>query len=373
MELETKNTFDDLEGAEPENILFGSTAMATGIRYVCYPWRRYFARFLDFSFYSVLWTLVPAFMFHCNMATRSVLGQFFDMIMVLIMMLFLEPVFLRFCGTTIGKVVFGLRIESANGGHLSYQQGLKRTWGALGIGMGYGIPIYSLVRLWKSYKLCQNQEIQPWDCKLSYTIKDTKWFRAVYFILGYLVSFALVIVILTAQWVPPNRGDLTVEEFAENYNYYAKMLDFERGNLYLDKSGQWAERQRQDRIIWIANDSDMPEIHYTLEDGCVTSVSFSTEFVDEQDVLPSFDIQLILLCFSMLGAQKDVGLFSSALNEIIHQVDSFDGFKITKSKLAMRCNTAHMGYLDSEVGYLFSDNTDDEKYFCIDFSIQKVK
>lgn len=253
---------------------------------------------------------------------------------------------------------------------LSYHEGLIRTWGVFGMGMGYAIPIYTLVRLWKSYKLCREQEVQPWDINLSYTIKDTKRYRALLFILGWLVSFALLLLILATQWLPPNRGNLTIEEFAQNYNYYTKMLNINVGNHYLDENGKWAEKDVGETVYWDPA-PPTPELQYTLEQGYVKGVSFSEEFVDQQNVLPSYDLQVLLLCFSMLGAQKEVGLFSRVPNEVMTQIDSFQGFEVTRAKLTIRCNTQHTGYIESETGDLYPVDTEEEPYFCIHFSIEK--
>ncbi len=84
--------------------------------------------------------------------------------------------------TTIGKAIFGLRIETTEGISISYKSGFERTWILIGKGLGYNIPIYNLVRLWKSYKLCSDKEVQSWNDDISYTIKDAKWYRT----LGYI-------------------------------------------------------------------------------------------------------------------------------------------------------------------------------------------
>lgn len=73
-------------------------------------------------------------------------------------MLFLEPVLLRLFGTTLGKWIFGLRLEDENGNRPSYIAGFIRTLQVIGSGLGYHIPVYSLVRLWKSYKQCSDNE-----------------------------------------------------------------------------------------------------------------------------------------------------------------------------------------------------------------------
>lgn len=114
---------------------------------VFYPWRRFLARILDLSIYSTLWSIILILVFHVNLATRSSIENIFNTIISLVIMLFLEPLWLHLSGTTPGKAIFGLRIEDSEGRRLRYLEGFERTWGVLSSGMGYNFPIYNLVRL----------------------------------------------------------------------------------------------------------------------------------------------------------------------------------------------------------------------------------
>lgn len=108
---------------------------------VFHPWRRFLARTFDIFIYNILWSAFLAFAFHVNLGARSNLGNLLDSFITIAMMLVLEPLWLHLLGTTPGKVIFGLRIETSDGRRLSYGEGLERTWGVIGAGMGYNIPI----------------------------------------------------------------------------------------------------------------------------------------------------------------------------------------------------------------------------------------
>lgn len=209
---------------------------------VFHPWRRYLARMFDVFLYRLLWAAVLAFAFHINLQARSSWGNLLDSFIAITIMLFLEPLWLNLFGATPGKAIFGLRIETPDGRHLSYGEGLERTRGVIGTGMGYNIPIYSLVRLWKSYKLCSENEPQPWDESISYTLKNTKWYRAVLYIGANVALCAVLVTIIFAQQLPPNRGDLTVAEFVENHNFYAQHFGISFGSEYLDQNGNWGRK-----------------------------------------------------------------------------------------------------------------------------------
>lgn len=130
---ETSSTFFTIKGNE--------------LPQVFYPWRRYLSRSLDLSIYHMFFSVFLALALHVNLTTSSNIGILFDSFMIFFIMLFLEPLLLHLFGTTLGKAIFGLKIETPDGRRLTYGEGLARTWSVLGAGMGYNIPIYNLVRL----------------------------------------------------------------------------------------------------------------------------------------------------------------------------------------------------------------------------------
>ena len=135
-----------------------------------------------------------------------------------VLMLFLEPLLLHLFGTTPGKALLGLRLSAADGGRLAYGDGLTRMLLLAWYGFGVGIPIWNLVQLYRSAKRCADGEAQPWDTDIAYTARPFRaWSGA-----AYVLAAALLIggteAVNSASQLPPNRGDLTVAEFAENFN-----------------------------------------------------------------------------------------------------------------------------------------------------------
>ena len=185
-----------------------------------HPWRRYFARGIDLSIYGIPWSLFLSIVLHVNLLNRGVWGNLLDAYAAFLIMLFIEPMLLHVFGTTPGKAIFGLRIESGEGRRLSYGEGLVRTWGVISRGYGFNIPIYNIVRHWKSYKTCTRNEMLPWDDYEAYTIKDTKRFRVLVYIAAVAVIAFISVVMAFAQRLPPNRGDLTIAQFVENYRKF---------------------------------------------------------------------------------------------------------------------------------------------------------
>ena len=193
-----------------------------------------------------------------------------------------EPLALRLFGTTPGKALLGMRLTGADGRKLSFGQGVSRYFLMLWHGLGFGIPIWSLVQMYRSAKRCWNEEPQPWDEDTAYIAKP---FRARYGV-GLALAAALVLLageaVNSASQLPPNRGDLTVAEFAENYNRQADYLGLD--GLLLDAEGRWQARPREDGVYIDLSLEEMlgmegwpgtRDLRYTVENGRVTAVTLA--------------------------------------------------------------------------------------------------
>ncbi|TCK92911.1 RDD family protein [Natranaerovirga hydrolytica] len=340
---------------------------------VYHPWRRYLARIFDIIMYNVLWSIFLGLTFNVNLATRSNWGNLLDTFLAIAIMLVMEPLWLRLLGNTPGKIIFGLRIEKPDGRHLSYVEGLKRTWGVIGMGMGYNIPIYNFVCLWKSYKLCSEKEVQPWDESVVYTLKDTKWYRGLLYIGAHVAVFAVLFTIMSAQRLPPNRGDLTVAEFVENYNYYAEFFGVDFGNEFLDENGSWTEKEINRTIHIVIGKTEKPEYHFTTENGYVTEVSFEIEIENREDWLGSYNTHIILNAIAFAGAQNEMGLFSKIPHRIEEQIrhHTFKDFHFEEAGITFVSDTEYSGYEEWGFDFLVPKGDANENYFKLDFSMSK--
>lgn len=339
------------------------------------PWRRFFARTFDIFMYSVLWSAFIALVFNVNLTARSNVGNIFDTFIAISMMLFFEPFLLHFVGTTPGKLIFGLRIETPDGRRLSYIEGFERTWGVIGKGIGYNIPIYNLIRLWKSYSLCSNYEMLPWDESISYTLKDRKWYRGVLYIVAYGVTFAFLFTVMSSQQLPPNRGDMTVAEFVENHNYYAKFFDIDFGNKYLNSNGKWATKEYDNSVYIDLGYTKRPDFHFTIENGYVTGVSFSIEIINKENWVNSYNTQMTLTSLAFAGAQDEMRLFSKVLSRIAEEIENntFKDFNFSEAGITFNCDIEYSGYSNVQSHILFPAKDAEETYFKLNFYMSKEK
>lgn len=343
---------------------------------VYHPWRRFFARIFDEFIYGLIWYVFLGYVCHVNLSDEGFFLDVFDTVIGMVLMLFIEPFLLNRFGTTLGKKIFGLRITKGDGTYLSYAEGLKRTWVVIGKGEGYNIPIYNLIRLYESYKLCKAEEIQPWDEGISYTIKDTKGYRVVVWIGMFIIYSTILYLVIGVQQLPPNRGEITLAEFAENYNYSCKFLDLNEG-WYMDENGKLVDEEEQvlnvNSIGTISiNDpaEERPSFEYEIEDGYLKGVSFVYEVDIVENMTNVDDIERTLITHAFGCTDKSVGLFTgNELTTILPWVlqDKDNDFMVGNTRYF--CHVEKKGYYEEDI--ITSIDGDERPYYKIEFFVTK--
>lgn len=83
--------------------------------------------------------------------------------------------------------------------------------------------------------------------------------------------------------------DLTIAQFVENHNYYAKVYGINFGSKTLEKDGQWREKASDETIYLIVGYREMPQYHSTMKCGYVAGISFAIELKNDPDWLLSYN------------------------------------------------------------------------------------
>ena len=234
-----------------------------------HPWRRWMARVLDGFLVDILFLFIWCIPLHhflqgVNDLASTVVG--------VLLMLALEPVMLHFLGTTPGKWLMGISIRNEDGEKPSWLQAWLRTWGVLKWGYGFYIPIYNIYRGYRCYKTEMEGETQEWDQEAETVLcfRDTRLWRPWAVIGAQVGIFGCIILIALASMLPPNRGDLTVEEFVENYQWYAGQLGY--GDTWqLQDSGEFL--QWDTTMIIVPEPKPPAPLQWTVEDGVLTEVA----------------------------------------------------------------------------------------------------
>lgn len=235
-----------------------------------HPVRRYVGRYLDQLLTSAILMLVFVVLLRIRpfgKVQNSLLS-----IASLFLSMPLNALFLCLFGTTPGKFVVGIFLKTPEGGNLSFTDALKREWTVFRFGMGYNIPIYNLVRLIKSYNIhTAGRELEwDYDADVLYTEWDTKR-GVISTVFGILCAIVIGCASFDAQLPKYRTTDLTLAQFAENYNAYAKMNSME---TYLSAEGEWyTPNQHPNSVVVDFGDSTEYWQFKTNEDQVLEQIS----------------------------------------------------------------------------------------------------
>ena len=243
--------------------------------------------------------------------------------------LFLEPLLLRLFGATPGKALLGLRVLGRDGERLTYTQGFIRHLLLLWHGEGLFIPIWSWIQMFRTARRCWNDEPQPWDEDTAY---EAAPFRPLRHAGAMVLAAALILAGAEAansySQLPPNRGELTVAEFAENYNRQAAYIN-QSPSWILDETGAWKRVPDPPGtyVVHLDGDADWRLDHdfrCTLENGAVRAVTWerSVENTEEWIYLPVTTITTAAT--ALIWAQEDAPFWTSAHRALVNSLDRAD-------------------------------------------------
>ena len=232
------------------------------------------------------------------------------------LLVLIEPLLLARFGTTAGKWCMGITVTRPDGERLSYGEALERTAAVWLYGAGLGISIVELVCNYRSYRRYMNGEELAWE---SGSIERFDGRGTGRMVLLYAASTALSLALTLAMGLsaalPPNRGELTVAEFAENVNYYRTFFDF--GTRWtLDSSGEWVENEYEN-VIYFGGGGEPTPFSYTVEDGVLRAVHWAYTETAET-IYDTGDENARMAYLALAAAQKDTSLFN--IRGVIKQV-----------------------------------------------------
>ena len=268
--------------------------------------RRFLARSIDCTLYVLLWELLLVMLFRMNLTEgvtkhTTLLMTFLENLAVLVCILLFEPLLLHWWGTTPGKWVMGICVTDDKGARLAYRDALSRCAMLLLYGYGLGIPVLVLVRQVKSLRDIRRGEEPEWEWDSCLQLQGKSRIRAAAL---YVLSTVLLLVLQSGiralPEIPPNRGELTAAEFAENFNavqrYYdngtndyifdGDMRELSAGIPWkLNAAGNWVSRDDNDLYAWIYQGEPPAITLHTGESGAVSGVtlSFRTSWEAESD------------------------------------------------------------------------------------------
>ena len=265
--------FDDLDAPYYLNMLASAPSTAPEvfsepIEHESHPWRRYFARYLDYRIIAaglnVLFVVILRIRpFHSNAITALNYTAYFLTVPILAALL---CVF----GTTPGKWSMGIRLESIHGGKLSGGEALYREGKILWHGFGLFIPILEIWRQYRSYQHEKNGIMQPWNEDTEIIHEEWSVCRKCVAALIFIVSLSLSLYAGFDAVMPTYRSDrITIKEFAENHNDYAS-VPYAENTYQLGSDGNWIcnfseslEQERPNFVYKLNESGEIIEISYS--------------------------------------------------------------------------------------------------------------
>lgn len=273
-ELEAEKYLEELERLAKERGMDNAGRLRKRqdvLQETLHPWRRYFARMIDESIYTMVVMLIFYLGFHGeNSLTWIICGT----LLVMVMTVITEGILLAGFGTTIGKWLFGIHVLSADGKKLSWQEAAERTGRVLWHGQALEIPLWSIYREYKCYDAYTDGETLPWDDNCLYLMEEKKGIRY-----GLAVFVTGTLILINGGFgfpsedvykLPVNYGDLTVGEFAENYNKYLELYGLIDKEC-LNRDGKWEHPKAL-----------QPQFEYELEDGVIKKVSYEIDYTGNE-------------------------------------------------------------------------------------------
>ena len=332
------------------------------------PWVRYFARSIDAAIYMILWNTLLSLVLHINIMETGFAGLVADIIAYNCLFLLAEPFMLSRFGTTPGKFLLGLRMTAETGARLTHGEALHRTWTVLKKGCGFNLPVYWIIRMYKSYRACKDGETLDWEQETLLWLNDRYIpLKVSVSLVGLtLINTLSLILVWQAGALPQNRGDLTVEQYAENFNdmekyfgvdrqlnlpgdssFYGILMDDSR--LILNKDGEWEKMPGTPYVTGTSeNYAELPRLDYTVEDGVMTGLNFSASCENEDITIASYGDLMAVSALAFLCAQDDYHLLPAAPSLLYTQIklngDSFSGFTINEAGVTVSCTVEYEGY-----------------------------
>jgi len=330
---------------------------------------RFFARSLDLFIYDTLINCI-FLLGGVNVSAIPQGSKFLLSLFAVALMLFLEPLLLMTWGTTPGKWIMGISIRLYNGKKLPYMDGLARTWGVICWGYGLFIPIYNIVRLIKSGVACGDGEELRWDDGCIMMQKDEKFRRWLFLIGGYAVCVGLIALCTVSALMPDNRGELTVEDFVENYNDYAI---FSKASDYRLSTDGYLRLSSAPGYYVSFTGNTVPKFSFHEENGIMTGFTISANASGEKAIPNSCANEILIAVQSYINGVKgrpNAKTFDPLVDILNEQ--PFQDFSLTIDDYELKADYSFEGFTETGMGYLFpSDNVDERNYSFI-FTLSPV-
>lgn len=207
-----------------------------------YALRRVAARLFDLFLYKALATAIILPFGYVTLWGGNLWPMLLSWLLAAALWFAVEAVMLRLWGTTPGKWLLGLSVTEKKGERPDREIAVSRTaavwWRVIA---GVSVPPVGIYLVWRTLRRYRDGLRQPWeaDSRVALT-RRSNWRVAL-----YIAAWAAVLLAIKGETAicirPPHRGELTVAEFAENYNRQAAYFGLTDQTRLLESDGAWAD------------------------------------------------------------------------------------------------------------------------------------
>lgn len=299
-----------------------------------HPWRRFLARMLDYAWFDAVIHFLIVVVFRVRPLPNGFLHVAIT-VMSGALFIPLEALMLSTWATTPGKYIFGIRIEAEEGGRLGFFKALLRAKSVYTNGLFFRIPIvqdlgmlWQYCRLtgrflWRStrYSQVSGSEQMRWDSESELSYRCWDWKRGV----ALVTAAAVVLLLLTVTTLdgirPKYRGSLlTIEQFAQNYNYYLELLNEDVPTYDTLRPDGSKHPVPSDQAVVVTPDGPYEplEFQYTEENGYLRAVTIEKEW---QTAFPVTPIGLAIHPLLTIVMAQD-SLWIGDIVELFKQLDA---------------------------------------------------
>jgi uncharacterized RDD family membrane protein YckC len=161
------------------------------------PWVRYWARIIDIFVVALIFGFIIGLVEELSSSSTGILElpNAVLNIIVIVLVPFVEAIFISNWGATPGKMLLKTKVLNVNGQYPSYMEALIRSFRVAWQGLGLGIPIVSWVTLLISYSNLKNDSITSWDANLETVVihKKIGVTRTIISLIVIIAFFGLII------------------------------------------------------------------------------------------------------------------------------------------------------------------------------------
>lgn len=330
-----------------------------------YPWRRFWARWLDWSVCGFF--IVTPILFVIDFVTTLGLGDsllevsahfnkmegfytfvnnpvIFSISTVLIWMPF-EAALMSTIGTTLGKFLFGIKVLQSNGeSKFKFKEALGRSVGASGYGAAFGFPLVNLAFFYSAYKNLRENKQTSWDQKRGLSVEFEK--------LGLVKKGIAFSLILLALSIAAYSRSIPTEDYSRYEEDVIKVGVIQKQmKERADKAWAGFNQDLMSARTSIQDPTTVKDMSaYTIDNAITVRLKFSTDlnlykkkllgnFKQYEEDIISSDIQVGLKREVLLAEEKETEevkeLISSYIDAVVNENKSYlDALRFLKKSWA---------------------------------------